>query len=419
MFRREMRLISECDHPNIIKGIEAFEDSTHLYMVMEECSGGELFDRIKARKKYTEKDACDVLRQLGEGIAYLHDNKIAHCDLKPDNFLFKVKAEHSAIKIIDFGLSKMTRPREYMSSLRGTSFYMAPEVFKGKYTYHCDMWSYGIVMFIMLFGFPPFHGSDSSVKHGIQNGFSPITKDGWGPWFPSSINVSENAKDLISKLLDSDPAVRLTAHEALEHPWFSEASNLPLPNIVLTNLETFTQNCKFKTVVLAAMAHALSEKDLASIRTAFREMDTNKDGSITVDELKRALTSQGVEESDSKISDILALVDVNGDGKLSYQEIVMSTVQKKLMAKEDRIYNTVRQLDVNHDGTLSPDEIETVLGKQDDIKGMVAEIDKNGDGAIDYDEFVEMFLARSQQQSMDAIGIDIELLKNDVSAATL
>jgi calcium-dependent protein kinase len=389
-FRREMRIMKDLSHPNIIKGFEAFEDEQKLYLVMELCSGKELFDRIKAKKRYSEKDAADVLNQLLQGIEYLHHHKIAHCDLKPDNFMFETDDEHSRVKIIDFGLSKMCRPREYMSSLRGTSFYIAPEVFKGRYTYHCDMWSLGVVMFIMLFGYPPFHGTDAQIAQLIRRGFFNEVRPGFGPWFPAAQQISKEARDLISKLLESDPAVRLTATEALEHPWFSVATDKPLNNVVLSQLTDFTQKCQLKTAVLQAMSMSLSNSDLEQLQASFEALDQNHDGMITIDELRIAVTETKT-MTEEQVTAMLANADVDSDGKLSYDEIVMATVQKKLMAKEDRLYNTFRQLDMDGDGTLTAEEIEQVLGAQSDIAAMIQEVDKDSNGKIEYDEFVEMF----------------------------
>ena len=150
--RTEIEILRGMDHPNIIKLYDVFETDTEIYLVTELCSGGELFDRIKARGQYNERDASATLRQILSGIAYLHRKKIAHCDLKPDNFLFLSGGEDSVAKIIDFGMSKYVRRRQYFHSLRGTPYYIAPEVIQGRYSFHCDMWSLGVVMFVMLFG---------------------------------------------------------------------------------------------------------------------------------------------------------------------------------------------------------------------------------------------------------------------------
>ena len=151
-------------------------------------SGGELFDRIKDQGAYSEKDASGVMRQMCEGIKYMHSNQITHCDLKPDNFLFLNETPSSPLKIIDFGMSKFVQRRKYFQVICGTPYYVAPEVISGKYSEHCDIWSLGVVMFVMLFGYPPFYAdqekygaeTDDRIFKLIQAGFQAVTKAGYG-----------------------------------------------------------------------------------------------------------------------------------------------------------------------------------------------------------------------------------------------
>lgn len=327
---------------------------------------------------------------------------MAHCDLKPDNFLF-TNPDSQDLKIIDFGMSKHTKSRSYMKSVVGTMFYIAPEVFQQHYTYHCDMWSIGVVMFIMLFGFPPFHGSNDAVtQRRILAGFHPEVRKGYGAFFPAAIPVSAQARDLIRRLLDSDPALRLTAGEALDHPWLRsplENSDIPLAASTLTNLGNFQSSCRFKQIVLSALSSALDDQDIEDLKAAFIEFDTDGDGTLTAAELKEVLqkTTGSREELESKVNALLAL-DVDGDGAISYDELVMATLQKKLSAKEERLFNVFSALDINGDGKITADEIEQALsGFMDvgeDIAKMIKEVDKDGDGEIDYDEFVEMFIGK-------------------------
>ena len=200
---------------NIIKFFEYFEDQKDLYLVMELCSGGELFDRIQERGTYSEKDAQEVLVQMVRAVGALHAQSIAHCDIKPDNFLFSDPSAHATLKMIDFGHSHKVNNREHLKMLVGTPYYVAPEVLRGKYNIACDMWSVGVVIFVMLFGYPPFYAdqdvygqmTDEKIFQLVKKGFTPETKPGYGSWFPSSIAVSESAKDLIAKLLRKDVAV--------------------------------------------------------------------------------------------------------------------------------------------------------------------------------------------------------------------
>lgn len=402
-FRAEYEMMVALQHPNIIRAFEAFEDRQNFYIVMEYCSGHELFDRIQEKKRYSERDASVVIRQIVSGLEYLHRHKIAHCDLKPDNFLF-TREDSEDLKIIDFGMSKFTQSRRYEKSVVGTMFYIAPEVFQQHYTFHCDMWSIGVVMFIMLFGFPPFHGSNDAVtQRRILAGFRPEVRSGYGAFFPASIPVSSQAKDLIRRLLDSDPALRLTATECLQHPWLrdpSQNNDTPLAASVMTNLGNFQSSCRFKHVVLSALSSALDDQDVDDLKKAFTEFDVDGDGTITADELKQVLSrSMGSENKqlENTVRALLAL-DVDGDGNISYEELVMASVQKKLAAKEERLVNVFTALDMDGDGKVTAEEIEAALGgfmeDSEDIAAMIREIDTDGDGSIDYDEFVQMFIGK-------------------------
>lgn len=394
--RNEIEVMRKMDHQNIIKMHDVYESPNELYIVMDVCGGGELFDRIKEQPdgNYSENDAADVLRQIAEGLKYMHEHKIAHCDLKPDNFLFEKKDKNSALKIIDFGMSKWVKRRKYFKSLRGTPYYIAPEVIQGRYTEHCDMWSMGVVMFVMLFGYPPFYAeTDADIFRLILQGFEPVTKKGYKAHFPADIPCSENAKDLMSKLLTSNTTKRLTASEVLEHPWMTGgASKTPFLKTVINNLKDFTASSKFKTGILKIMADSMSEKELADIRAVFKELDADGNGKITVTELSHAMEKAGSNARNEEILALLTSADIDGDGTLSYEELLMTSVGRKISAKEERLWEAFSKVDLNHDGKLSAQEIQKVIGGDaSEVAAMIKEADSDGDGEIDFDEFITMW----------------------------
>jgi len=359
---------------------------------MEFCGGGELFDRITARKRYTEKDAQPLLRQIVSGVKYLHDKKIAHLDLKPDNLLFLTPADDSKIKIIDFGLSQFGKHRQYLTKFAGTSYYIAPEVLAGKYSFHADIWSIGVITFILLFGFPPFHGdNDATIHAAIRKGFSPVTKAGYGPWFPSTMQVSDAAKDLIAKMLTLDQAKRITAGELLSHPWLTgeKASDHPLSHVT-DQLKTFMATSKFKAnllITMGALGDMLSDDEMVELNKSFKQLDKNGDGKVTSQELKEALAKYG-DKKDAKEAQLIATLiqsgDLDGDGALSYEELVAASVNRKLVAKEERLWDLFCKLDKDGDRKVSPREIAEQLGKSGkEAEAMIREIDKNGDGVVE------------------------------------
>eukprot|EP00494_Astrolonche_serrata_P027128 UN27391 len=186
--RTEIKILRQCNHPNVVKLFDVFEDKFNLFLVMEHLGGGELYDRIVERHRYHEKDSKLILKQMLEAIAYLHSERIVHCDLKPDNFLFDSK---NNLKVIDFGMSKRLPRMKFLHDLVGTPYYTAPEVIEGNYTHSADCWSVGVVMFVMLYGYPPFyvdpeeygHLEHQEIFNQIRKGFDPTLKSGMGPFF--------------------------------------------------------------------------------------------------------------------------------------------------------------------------------------------------------------------------------------------
>jgi len=401
--RSEIEVMRNMDHSNIIKLYDVFESESELFIVMELCTGGELFDRIKAQGSYSERDASAVLRQMFEGLAYMHSKGIAHCDLKPDNFLFFNREPNSPLKIIDFGMSKLVTQRKYFNVLCGTPYYVAPEVIEGKYSEHCDLWSLGVVMFVMLFGYPPFYADQE--KHGeftdevifslVKKGFTPVTKDGYAAHFPRAIPCSDSAKDLMAKLLTLDTAKRYTAAEALEHPWLmgTTATDTPLVSLVINNLKAFDSSLQFKRAILNIMSDTLSNDELENLKRTFTAIDENKDGTITLQELKKAVEKGAAELNinDGDLEKIMKMADLDGDGNLSYEELLQTTIHRKLMAKEERLYEAFCKLDLDGDGRVSAQEISTVLGDGVEAKALIAEVDIDGDGSVDYNEFLAMW----------------------------
>jgi len=224
--RREVEILKELDHPNIIKLIDVHEDENFLHLITEFCSGGELFDRIISKSqspdgKFSEKDAARLLASILDAIRYCHSKNIVHRDLKPENFMFATAEEDSPIKMIDFGLSRHdnTAYHGVMKSRVGTPYYIPPEVLKGEYTRSCDMWSIGVLAYILLSGCPPFNGdTDAQIFNQVKSGFFSFDSPQWD-------DVSCVAKDFICCLLRMDPSERLTASEALAHPWIAGSSN--------------------------------------------------------------------------------------------------------------------------------------------------------------------------------------------------
>lgn len=214
----EIQILEDVDHPHVIKLKEFFESEETVYLVMEMVTGGELFDKITQIGCYSEATACQLVRNILDAVAYLHSRDIVHRDLKPTNLLLKSEDDDTNIKIADFGLSKIISEDRMMQTACGTPIYVAPEVLSGDaYDKEVDMWSIGVITYILLCGFPPFFDDGSNMAElfeQIMSGEYDYPEEYWD-------DISDEAKDLIDNLLLVDPEERFTAEQALEHPWLS------------------------------------------------------------------------------------------------------------------------------------------------------------------------------------------------------
>uniref|UniRef100_A0A5G3I919 Calcium/calmodulin-dependent protein kinase type IV n=1 Tax=Xenopus tropicalis TaxID=8364 RepID=A0A5G3I919_XENTR len=261
--RTEIGVLLRLSHPNIIKLKEIFETPTEISLVLELVTGGELFDRIVEKGYYSERDAADAVKQILEAVAYLHENGIVHRDLKPENLLYATPAPDAPLKIADFGLSKIVDDQVTMKTVCGTPGYCAPEILRGcAYGPEVDMWSVGIITYILLCGFEPFYD-----ERGDQYMFKRILNcdyDFVSPWWD---DVSLNAKDLVKKLIVFDPKKRLTTQQALQHPWVTgKAANFAHMDNAQKKLQEFNARRKLKGEKERGMEVEQTTRTLLSVK---------------------------------------------------------------------------------------------------------------------------------------------------------
>ena len=270
---------------------EYFVDDKNVYLITEMCAGGELFDKIVEKEYFEEQYAAKIFKQILQAINYCHTHDIAHRDLKPENFLFETKDDDSAIKVIDFGLSKIcytknTGKIERLKTKAGTPYYISPEVLAGNYGKECDLWSAGCILYILLCGYPPFYGDDDhEILRMVSKGKFDFDGDEWA-------DISKEAKDLIKKLI-TKPERRLTAQEALDHKWFKKQSPEEKPQYLkkrnLKAFKAYMKTEKLQQAARIAIAVQVGPEDIRELKDTFMALDKNGDGSITFDELKIGL----------------------------------------------------------------------------------------------------------------------------------
>ncbi|XP_031475866.1 calcium-dependent protein kinase 28-like [Nymphaea colorata] len=392
--KREVKILKALSgHENVVQFYNAFEDDSYVYIVMELCEGGELLDRILAKKdsRYTEKDAAIVVRQMLKVAAECHLHGVVHRDMKPENFLFKSKKEDSPLKATDFGLSDFTKPGKRFQDIVGSAYYVAPEVLKRRSGPESDVWSIGVITYILLCGRRPFWDkTEDGIFREVMKNKPDFRRKPW----PS---ISSAAKDFVKKLLVKDPHVRLTASQALSHPWVregGEASEIPLDILVLSNMHQFVKYSRLKQFALRALATTLDENELSDLKDQFDAIDVDKNGVISLEEMRHALAKDlRWKLKESRVVEIVQAIDSNTDGLVDFMEFVAATLHPHQLQEHDstkweqRSQAAFSKFDVDGDGFITPEELRMHTGLKGSIDPLLEEADIDKDGKISFSEF--------------------------------
>ncbi|KAL8129449.1 hypothetical protein V2J09_018604 [Rumex salicifolius] len=390
--RREIQIMHHlAGHPNVIQIVGAYEDAMAVHLVMELCAGGELFDRIIRRGHYTERKAAKLARTIISVLDACHSLGVMHRDLKPENFLFISHQEDALIKTIDFGLSMFFKPGEIFTDVVGSPYYVAPEVLRKHYGPECDVWSAGVIIYILLSGIPPFWDeSEQGIFEQVLRGELDLITDPW----PS---ISHGAKDLVRRMLMRDPKKRLTIHQILCHPWVQvdgDASDKPLDSVVISRLTQFSAMNKLKKMAIRVIAESLSEEEIAGLKQMFKMIDTDNSGQITLQELKTGLEKVGADLKDSEIIDLMQAADVDNSGTIEYGEFLAAMLHLNKIQKEDHLFTAFSYFDQDGSGYITKDELQQACEKFNlgdaHLDEIIKEVDQDNDGRIDYSEFVAM-----------------------------
>ncbi|XP_025604945.1 calcium-dependent protein kinase 29 isoform X3 [Arachis stenosperma] len=393
--RREIMILQHLSgQPNIVEFRGAYEDRQNVHVVMELCSGGELFDRIidKARGSYSEREAASICRQIVNVVHVCHFMGVMHRDLKPENFLLVSRDHNAPLKATDFGLSVFIEEDKVYKEIVGSAYYVAPEVLKRNYGKEIDVWSAGVILYILLSGVPPFWGeTEKQIFDAILEGKLDLES---APW-PS---ISAAAKDLIRKMLAYEPKKRITASAALEHPWMKEggeASDKPIDNAVLSRMKQFRAMNKMKKLALKVIAQNLSEEEIKGLKQMFNNMDTDRSGTITFEELKSGLSRLGSKLSETEIRQLMDAADVDKNGTIDYYEFITATMHRHKLEKEENLYKAFQYFDKDSSGYITRDELrhaltEYQMGDEATIDEVIDDVDTDKDGKINYEEFVAM-----------------------------
>ncbi|MBA0811840.1 hypothetical protein Gohar_025855 [Gossypium harknessii] len=398
--KKEVQIMQHLSgQPCIVEFRGAYEDRQSVHLVMELCAGGELFDRIIAEGHYSERAAAGIFKSVVNVVHICHFMGVIHRDLKPENFLLSSKDAGAMLKATDFGLSVFIEEGKRYRDIVGSAYYVAPEILRRSYGKEVDIWSAGIILYILLSGVPPFWAeTEKGIFDAISEGKLDFESQPW----PS---ISETAKDLVRKMLTKDPKKRLTSAQVLEHPWMredGEASDKPIGSAVLSRLKQFRAMNKLKKLALKVIAENLSEEEIKGLKVMFTNMDTDKSGTITYEELKTGLARLGSKLSEAEVKQLMEAADVDGNGTIDYIEFISATMHRYRLDRDELLYKAFQYFDKDNSGYITKDELETAMkeygmGDEASIKAVISEVDTDNDGRINYEEFCTMMRGGTQQ----------------------
>ncbi|XWS62872.1 hypothetical protein CRYUN_Cryun06bG0048000 [Craigia yunnanensis] len=332
--RREVKILQALTgHNNLVKFYDAFEDHDNVYIVTELCEGGELLDRILARGgKYSEDDAKAVMLRILNVVAFCHLQGVVHRDLKPENFLYTSKEDNSLLKAIDFGLSDFVRPDERLNDIVGSAYYVAPEVLHRSYSTEADVWSIGVIAYILLCGSRPFWArTESGIFRAVLKADPNFNE---APW-PS---LSSEAKDFVKRLLNKDPRKRMTAAQALSHPWIQNHNDVkvPLDILIFRLMKTYMRSSTLRKAALKALSKTLTVDELFYLREQFALLEP-KNGSITLDNIKTALMKKATDAMKaSHIPDFLFSLNALQYIRMDFEEFCAAALSVHQLEALDR-----------------------------------------------------------------------------------
>jgi calcium-dependent protein kinase len=373
--REEIFIMCQLDHPNIVRLEEVYESHNEIYLVMELCQGGELFDRLDEQPDYhyTEQECARLVKQMLNSLRYIHSKGIIHRDLKLENFLFSGEEDDAQLKMIDFGLSKHFEMGEVQHEAVGTPYTVAPEVIRGGYDERCDVWAIGVITYLLLSGDPPFGGcggpeSLAQVRRNILKGsfvFEP--EDIWE-------NVSDVAKGFIKSLLKTNPKNRPTARQAQHSRWLQEwavkehkeDSKVLNPNVVKA-LVGFKEYGDMRKLLCEVLSFTLLPDQIQDLRKEFEKLDKDGSGEISLDGLKSVLLAEAGAGSlgaltEKEVEDIFNAMRVRKDETTIHWHEFIAAGLSQCKVDDRNLRLAFDRLDGDHKGYITLDDIIILMG---------------------------------------------------------
>ena len=393
LLKSEVNILSNLDHPNIVKYFGAFEDNYYVHIVMEYLKGYDLY-KIISLKKYTgfdEKDMCEIIQQLLKALSFIHSQNIIHRDIKPENILFANKRDYSTLKLIDFGLATTSNKD---TKTVGTPYYMSPETIDGRANARSDIWSVGVIIYLMLTGKYAFNAEKGeNLYHKIKNDeidMKPLIES----------QCSEEAKDFICKCLKKNYNERMSTTECLEHPWitkfcFKKNSNL-LSNDTINTLLDFANKNALQKEIYYFIAKISSENDINKLKQFFNQLDVDSSGTLTIEEVERAFKEIDIKITEEELQQIWDGLDFHKDGQVNYSEFLAAMVSSYNFQKEEKlwsVFNLFKEGNKNknyitYESLCSAAKALNLNINEDEIKKCFEQYDEE----IDFETFKKLIL---------------------------
>jgi len=381
-FKLEVEIMMKLDHPNILRLYDYFEDEKFVYLVLELCSGGELFDRIIEKKYYNETEARIIFKQIMKAIIHCHIQGVCHRDLKPENFIMISKDDPYTLKLIDFGLSRtfdnkeenILQPkkepenipqgkrhtRAVLMTKAGTPFYIAPEVLTGNYNEKCDVWSAGVILYILFCGYPPFYGENNKqILEEVKKGKLDFSSVEWS-------NKSQQAIDIIRKMIINHE-VRLFADEVLKHEWMladkeGKVSSNKVKKLY-SNMKDYSKLDLSRKTIIYFLARNFYEEEIVAYHKYFDIFDPENRGCISLESFQKVLTEH-LKVPAKEAEQIFKSIDIFGNGILGYSQFIASAIHYSKYFSEKRLAVFFQIADIDKAGKITQDNLDKFLSIQ-------------------------------------------------------
>lgn len=379
LLETECEIYIAMDHPNVARLLDVYQTDDSLSLVMEYMSGGELFDRVREKGRFRETEGAYTVNQMLIAIRYIHKAHVVHRDIKLENFLYET-ATGNHLKLIDFGFAKVCSHDTNMDVSCGTLNYVAPEVLESRYTSKCDLWSLGVSTFVILFGYMPFRGTNEKMAQDIRTGKVSVRMQDWR-------SVSPDAQDFIQKLMVIDQTQRLSAKQALAHPWIANRMQraATLDQKTISAIFDYGMAPPFLRAAMYLMAQHMKLEHEAKVRKTFLEMDEDRSGTISLQEFKHALMEHADGDTIEAMFRELDLTDKNA---INYTEYLASMVV--LFMDDNLMRKAFQHIDQDNSGYITSDKLKVVFGEHfdgEDVGQMMHDIHTSKLGELNFEEF--------------------------------